>query len=324
MAELKTLRVCLSSELPILLERKPNFIYFIYDKLELFVGQTMYSDPFAIVESMPENPVSGMLYLVLDGYIRIYLDYGIKEIAYIESEDQLELLKQAGTTFFVNSEKRYLDLQRRVITLPFNNGTYELTVSLAKDLIIDKDTVIGFNPLTNQFEIIGNHNTDLVFTGRYRGKDSDSVNMTVSENKISADVKVSKGYDNIIKILPDGIYANANNKVDKDTFYSWVENYHNYRTSLNYYLRDLETELDNMVGIDITEEYIFSKIRSAIQSIIPDIEEAIEKYDEILAKFEAVETNTKAYTDEKFTMTKQEIIDYINSKSTTENIWETF
>ena len=324
MAELKILKVCLSSELPLLTERKSNFIYFLYDKLELFVGQTMYSDPFAIVESIPNNPVSGMLYLVMDGYVKVYLNYSIKEIAYIESEDQIDLLKQSGTTFFVNSNKRHLDLQRRIITLPFNNGTYELTVSMAKDLIIDKDTIIGYNPLTSQFEIIGNHNTDLVFSGRFRGSDSDSVDMNVSDNKISANVKVSKGYDNIIRILPDGIYANANNKLEKRVFDSWVQNFQNYKLDMQYYLRDIESQIDDIVGIDLTEEYIFNKIKEAIKSSIPEIEEAVKNYDLIASKFEEIENRSKTYTNEKFNEARNDLIQTIKEASTTKNNWEEF
>ena len=157
MADLKTLRVCLSSELPELLNRDPNFIYFLYDKLTVFLGQSIYSDPYAVVEAMPEAPINGMLYFVMDGTVQVYIEYSNKVIGQIENEDQLELLKKAGTTFFVNSEKRYLDLSRRIVTLPFQNGTYELTVSLANNLKIDKDTVIGFNPETNHFEMIGKY-----------------------------------------------------------------------------------------------------------------------------------------------------------------------
>ena len=54
MPNLKTLKVCLSEELPIITERDPNTIYFLYDKLLVFLGQSLYNDPYAIVESMPE------------------------------------------------------------------------------------------------------------------------------------------------------------------------------------------------------------------------------------------------------------------------------
>lgn len=63
MATSKTLRVCLSKDLPDILDREPNFLYFLYDKLMLFMGQNIYNDPFCIVPALPDDPISGMLYI---------------------------------------------------------------------------------------------------------------------------------------------------------------------------------------------------------------------------------------------------------------------
>ena len=177
MPDLKTLKVCLSSELPLITERDPNTIYFLYDKLLVFLGQSLYNDPYAIVEAIPENPVFNMLYFDLsDGKVKAYIDYSITEIAEVETPEQLEILKQSGTTFFVNSEKRYLDLRRRTVTLPYQNGTYMLTVDLANNLKFDENTVLGFNPETNCFEVIGKYDDfDMVFTRRYRDLDTHTV-----------------------------------------------------------------------------------------------------------------------------------------------------
>ena len=120
----KTLRVCLSSELPSIYDRSINFIYYLYDKLEVFLGKNYYSDPYAIVETFPDNPVLGMLYFCLnDGTVSSYINNTKEIIANIETQEQLEILKQAGTKFFVNSDRRYLDVKTKIISLPFKNGT---------------------------------------------------------------------------------------------------------------------------------------------------------------------------------------------------------
>ena len=324
MSELKTLRVCLSKELPPIKERYPSFIYFLYDKLELLMGQTVYSDPFAIVETMPAEPAVGVLYITLnDGNIKIYLDYSVKTIAEIENSEQLELLKQCGTTFFLSSDRRYLDLHRRVVTLPFNNGTYELTVSLAKDLVIDEDTVIGYNPATSQFEIIGKHNEfDLVFADKYRGLDTNTVDIHVTENKISADVKVSKAYDNIIKTLPDGLYASNSGKVTQKSFDNWVNSFSKYKLEMDTYISDLNSKVEKIDKVGVSKESIGDKIARAIGEVVPEINDAIAKYESIAARFEGIETRCKEYTTERFTEVKTEFEKFIDESS--ENPWGSF
>lgn len=322
MANLKTFRVCLSSELPPLEERDPNFVYFLYDKLVVFIGQNLYSDPYAIVEKMPNNPIGGMLYFVMDGYIRAYINYSIMDLAIIENQEQLELLKQSGTTFFVNSEKRYLDVSRRTITLPYQNGTYELTVSIANNLIIDKNTVIGFNPETNQFEIIGKRDDyDLVFTKGYRGSKSKTTNIDVTDHKISAEVKISAAYDNIIKVLEDGLYVNADGKVSKVEFQSWVENFRDYKSNMELYLRDLRNQIDKN-HTSVSQESIANKIKTAIEEIYPEINKIMDSYEYIAANFDGIEERVKKYTDVSVNTARNDIIEAI--REATEDPWGDF
>lgn len=323
MAELKTLRVCLSSELPSLLDRDPNFIYFLYDKLTVFLGQSLYSDPFAIVETMPENPIFNMLYFVLeDGKTKAYVDHRVIEIAEIENTDQLEILKQSGTTFFSNSEKRYLDLQRRIVTLPFQNGTYELTVSLANELKIDKDTVIGFNPETNTFEIIGKREDfDLVFTRGYRGKSTKSIDTQVSEHRVSGELKISKAYDNILRVLNDGLYANAKDKVTKKQFDSWVSSFHEYKSNMEYFIRDLTSKVGDSQEL-VNQETINSKILSALEEVYPEIDNALANFDSMAEQLGKIEQSSKEYSDKKFTEAQEELRTLI--LEITNNPWEDF
>ena len=63
---MKTLRVCLSSDLPGLLDRNPDYLYFLYDKLFLYSGQNMIDVNFVITEHIPDidDQVPGMIYIL--------------------------------------------------------------------------------------------------------------------------------------------------------------------------------------------------------------------------------------------------------------------
>lgn len=297
---MKTLRVCLAGELPLILDRDPNFIYFLYDKLTVFVGQNMYNDNYAIVEQIPENPINGMLYFCLDGYVRALIDHSIIDIAKIENNNQLEALKNTGTTFLVNSERRYLDLQRRIITLPFQNGTYELTVSLANDLLVDKDTVVAYNEKTNQFEISGKRQDfDLVFTDGYYGKDTKSASINVENNTIKTNIKISSAYDNILKIISDGLYVNVKDRVTTDQFNNWKSQYENYKEKIDTFISILSNEVESAQNI-ISEESVSKRILKALEEKYPDIEEALNKLNNMSSQFEGIESRCIEYTDEHF------------------------
>ena len=320
MPNLKTLKVCLSEELPLITERDPNTIYFLYDKLLVFLGQSLYNDPYAIVESMPENPVFNMLYFDLsDGKVKAYIDYSVTEIGEIENQEQLEILKQSGTTFFVNAEKRYLDLRRRTVTLPFQNGTYELTVSLANNLKFDENTVIGFNPETNCFEVIGKYDDfDMVFTRRYRDEDSHTVDTHVSEHKISADIKISKVEGNILRIHTDGLYASTGDKVTQERFDSLVKSFRDYRTDMEEYLNNLAERINSSIGSGTLGE----RIQTALEKVYPEIDQALADYEEFAAKFDGLEDRLKTYIDDTFDETQTTIMneysDFLNDP------WGTF
>lgn len=319
---MKTLRVCLSKDLPSIENRSSDFIYFLYDKLTVFDGQSLYHDPYAIVSALPENAVNGMLYFVLDGSVRMLIDKEEKTLGMIESDTQLDLLKKSGTTFFTYSDMRYLDLQRRIITLPYHNGTYELTVSVANELMYDKDTVIAFNPETNRFDIIGKkQDYDLVFTNDYRGKGTKSVDVKVEEHTISSDVKISNSAGNMIYKLGNGLYASGLDKVTKEEFNLWVDSFRDYKYKLDLYLEDLTDKVKDAQEL-ISEESITTKILSALESEYPEIEKSLTAFDEMAAKFEGIEERCSEYTLLEFESAKQEINDSIIKN--TSDPWESF
>lgn len=323
MSNLKKLRVCLSKDFPVYEDRNPNYIYFLYDKLEVFVGQAPYHDHYVICEKIPSDPVVGILYFDLsDGYAKVYSDYIIKKVAKVENDEQLDILKDAGTMFFVNSEKRYLDLQRRIITLPYQNGTYELTVSLANNLKIDKNTVIAYNTETNQFEITGNiNNADIIFGNGYYGAKGKTADITVSDHKISAEVKLSPAYDNMLKFVADGLYANATDRVTKKEFDSWKNRFQEYKISMEKYLKDLESQIGQSADI-VNEETINKKIHEALVDVYPTIDAALASFNKMASQFEGIEERVKTYTNSSINTAKNELYEAIVEATT--DPWEDF
>ena len=319
---MKTVKVLLSEKLPPMDSRDPEVIYFTYDKLDVYLGQNKYYDNYAVVENLPDEPVTGMLYFDLsDGYAKSYIEYQWKNVAKIENDEQIEILKQSGTTFFVNADRRYLDLQRRTITLPFNNGTYELTVGLAKELIFDENTIIKFNPESGQFEIYGKHDDyDMVFLNHYTGKDTKSVDISVENHKISGEVMVSQAYNNLIKLMPDGLYAGNDNFVPDYLFNNWVDTFKDYKESMHKYLKELDLRSQG-VRNNITEETISNKIAEAIRKAQPEMDAIIKAYNDYKSNLEGVEKTAKKYTDDVF---EQAVDDIYTAILSIQNQWDNF
>lgn len=322
---MKTLRVCHSSDLPSIQDRDINFIYYLYDKLEIFLGQNYYSDPYAIVESYPENTdiIAGMLYFCLDdGYVKAQVNLENIKIAKIESDEQLEILKQAGTKFFVNADRRYLDFRTKTISLPFANGTYELTLSLANDLKINENTVIGFNPETQQFEIIGDiQDFDLVFSRRYRGIDTNTVETNVEDHKISSNVKLNPAYDNIIKETENGLYASVNDRVTSTVFEDWTQRFKSYKTDMEKFIEEL-TDLIERAEEIISTDAISRKILESLENVYPEIDTYLENYDVYAQKIDDMDTEIMDYAQTEFENTRSTLSEAIIEA--TNDPWEDF
>lgn len=317
----KILKVCTSEFLPSVTERSSDYVYFVYDKMEIYLGKNNYTDPYCIVETVPENAVEGMLYITLDGYLKTRLDNNIIEIGQIESEDQIDILKQAGTTYFMKAEYRYLDLQTRTIILPFQNGSYQLTVSMAADLMIDENTVIYFNPESGCFEITGDHAdiSDNTFNG-IKGSETATIKTSVSTGSIVSNLKVSNAEGNILKIFGNGLYANLGDIVNSEDLNKLTLLYNNYKISVEGYMNELRQEMEDK-GFNLTEDALTNKILLAMEDYKPTIEDMFAKYDNIYEQLGLIRDASVNYTDQLFESTKKEIINYLENIT---NAWESF
>ena len=317
MSELRTFRVCTSKQLPISSQRSSKFIYFTYDTLIVYLGQVKYSDPYAIIETLPKDPARGVMYFCLDtGLVKFKDDLEVNTLAKIESDDQLEILKQSGTMFFYNARSRYLDKQTKTVSLPYQNGTYELTVALANELKINENTVIRYNTDTNQFEISGDiEDYGQLNTHGYSGKNTSTATTTVVDGKISTEVKVSKAYDNLLKNTSGGLFVSATDKVSREEFEGLRSNYQDYKGTLEYYLKTIQAVA--AAGQDlVNRDSINAKIAKALEDAYPDIDKAVKNYDELSADIKGIEGRSKEYTDIETNKAKNDILE------TTYKPWE--
>lgn len=314
---LKTFSICTSELLPSLEDRQNDYIYFVYDKMQLFFGKSFYSDPFCIVENIPEdNLMEGMLYITLDGNIKTYYDGDLIDIATIESEDQTEILLAAGTTYFEKAEYRYLDLQTRTLILPFQNGSYQLSVSMMENLIIDENTRIVFDQNTEEFVISGSTIDDdsgnVGSLDGYSGTTTNSISTTVSGNTVKAELILSTEEGNLLQVLGNGVYATTNNLASKEEVEHVKLVYNNYKSSIEALMNQLRRDMDDN-NFNISKESLASMVLEALENYNPTLVGILAQYDIIKQQIGYIEQAAKEYADESFNNSKNEIIDYINT-----------
>ena len=315
---MKTLRVCLSSELPAPGDRSSDYLYFTYDKLYLYNGQNLMSDNFAISSEIPEAQVTGMIYILdTDGSVHRKVDYSDEVIAEIEDSSQIDLLKKAGTMFFVNADHRYIDSQRRSLTLPFTDGTYELNVSAKNDAVYDNNTILKFNEKTNKFEMYSDTSEDFIdYSKAIRGGSTSTVDMNVSGPRLYGNIKVSSMTGNILKKSSDGLFAKSDNLLERDEFNEWVNNTTDFRKYAIDVLTRLEHELNATKEL-VNKDTILMEIMQQLSARYPGIETALENYDDFKATLDAIETDIMTYAETNIT----EIRNYLYGEMDTNSAW---
>ena len=323
MADLKTLRVCLSSELPPIELMSNDFLYFAYDKCLLYSGPNRVCANYVIASSMPAvaDQVEGMIYILnTNGSVHRKIDYADTVIANIESSSQIALLRKAGTMFYINEDHRYLDSQNRSLTLPFNDGEYELNASSRKDMVYDENTILKFNPDTNRFEIYGDTTEEFIdFSKPFRGRETDTAKINVDGPRITADVKISDSPNNLITVRPDGLYVCSDGymkKADFGDFYEIFTNFKSYTISTMEYIMG---ELDNIKEL-ITPEYINAEIYRQLSSRFPTIETAIANYDAFVQEFDNLENQILAYMREQSANAMNYVRDEMEANSTWQDL----
>lgn len=296
---MKTLRVCLSSELPGLLDRKSNYLYFLYDKLLLYNGQNMIDVNFAITDKVPESQIDGMIYILnTDGSVHRKVDYVDTIVAKIENINQIELLKKAGTMYYIDAEHRYIDSQRRILTLPYNDGNYELSVAAKNDAKFNNNTILKYNEKHNRFEMYGEQDEEFIdFSKPFRGKETNTVKMIADGPKLAAMVKISKAIGNIIKAASDGLSVNSVGFVNREEFDKWCETTIDFKKYAQGVLDRVDAELTSVMNL-ITPESIHKEIMDQLVLKYPTIDTALANYAEVAASLKDIENEVMTYSSD--------------------------
>lgn len=294
---MKTLRVCLSSELPDLLERNPDFLYFTYDKLFLYSGQNLLDVNFVITHEIPDSQVIGLIYILdTDGSVHRKFDYVDEKIAEIEDESQIELLKKAGTMYYIDANHRYMDSQRRTLTLPYNNGNYELTVAAKNDAVFNNNTILKYNEKNNRFEMFGEQDEEFIdYSKPFRGKETNSVKVNVDGPKISAKIKISNSVGNILKLASDGLYVKPLGWVDSDIFEKWSNDVSDFKKYAQNILDRIDAEIADVEQL-VTKDAIHKEVMDQLEPKYPTIDTAIENYQQIVDSLDDIEAKVLDYS----------------------------
>lgn len=317
MASLKTLRVLTSEDLPIPSDRDRDYLYFVYDKMLLYLYQSLYSSPFCIVETLPTAPADGMLYISInDGKVYIYQGYSMEHVADIEDPSQIALLKKAGTTYFMNAESRYLDVQTRTVQLPYQNGQYVLSLSLAENLQINEDTFIKYDVETEQFYIAGTEyqpEDKLNNVGKYIGFETDTAISSTKNGVFKVDVKLSENADNMIQLLSDGLFVDTSDLASSAAYAKMVKAFAYYKTTIDRYIEVIEELIHNInaaLGNNSLDTRILGVLNSNYNDQVGDI---INSYNTLFSKSKDIEHIVHHDMDVAIDQAKSEIEEYINT-----------
>jgi hypothetical protein len=305
----------------------------VYDKMILFLYQSRYSDPFSIVEALPEIDVmvENMLYITLTGYLYTKFAKSVVQLGTVEKvngvidPEQLAILRKVGTVYFMNAESRYLDMQTRMLQLPFQNGNYQLSLSLAKEQLIDNDTIIKFNQSTNQFEIMGNEFQPFKWLKdiyKYMTVTTKSISTYIEAgfNAIRSEVNIDESWNNGIQVLAGGLFVDTSNFIDLEQYRSLVESFYQYKNIIDSYVNQLRTAVQEVIAT-VSDESIDEKIDEALTAYKPEILEMIEDYDSFSTRLDALEEAVYRDLNDRINSAKQEIINYVASFN---NAWQEF
>ena len=303
-------RVCLARDLPQVPSMEPNYIYFAYDKLKLYMrNKGEYQGNYAIIPEIPDEPSPEILYILeTDGSVNVWDDYQIKTIAEIEDPSQVDLLKKASTSFFHYAAHRYLDKERRIIRLPYENGNYELAIDIPNNIIVNNDTVLRYDVTTERFIEEGDEELHTPYIGIH-GSETDTVTLeVVNERMLEANVKLSTEPGNSLVKNNDGLYFDGSKYLTIDQYTRWVSEWQSTLDRISDSVELMEAELEEVREL-ISDESINRRIQTILQTYFPTINTAISNYNTILnVTIPGWLQEAKEYSDRKFYDTKDELM----------------
>lgn len=397
----KVLKVLTSSEfndIPIS-ERQDDYIYFLYDRLEMWFKNSRFLSPFCIVDKMPSDHtvlVPNVLYITTYGKLFVYDNCDLKEVGHVEEifvddngseessiedpenpdeptnpddeddtivgadedpeEDpdepgngdeptdlengeeehkpqkvimdpnQIKILKAAGTTYFYYAETRYIDTQTKTIVVPYQNGSYQLSVNIPEDLRIDEDTVIFYNTESGQWEIDGTIYSGHQDYPKYKGKlipmNTSTIYTSIDDNNIiKSDLRVSPSETNMVNIAPNGLLVDSTKYVTKEQFSNLSTLVQQYIAISDKYIIELRDAVLKVAGT-VTADTITEMIHDALMDYAPTIDDMINNYDGLRERLINIENSVDDTFNDGLEVAKQAMIDYINSINKAWSVFE--
>lgn len=304
------LRVCHSKDLPSITKRSSDFIYLTYDKLDLYAGQNNIDENYIVTDQLkdPKNEVPGMIYILsTDGSVYRNIDYSNVKLADLEDPSQLQYIQNLGNIFRVNANRRYIDSQTRTLTLPFNNGKYELNVSVKNNQVFDENTILKYNPKMERFEIYGAMDEEFIdFSKPFRGGETETLKIQSDGPRLNGQVKVSKQLGNILKVTKDGLFISPQDIVTADVFEAYYKKLNDFENRADLVMTTLEDDIHEMQDL-ISVEGINKAIINALSSKFEDIQTYLDNYAEIVQKMNDLQTSVMNYAISETERTRQQL-----------------
>lgn len=304
------LRVCHSKDLPALPDRSRDYIYLTYDKLDLYAGQNDIDENYIITDKLQDSSVEvpGMIYILnTDGSVYRNIDYTNVKLANIEDKSQIEYLQKIGTIFRVNSNRRYIDSQTRTLTLPFNNGKYELNVSFKNNQIFDENTILKYNPNKERFEIFGPMNEEFIdFSKPFRGGETDTIKLQTDGPRIHGQVKISKQLGNILKATKDGLFISPQDIVTADVYEAYYKKLNDFESRASLVMTTIEDDITEMKSL-ISPEGIDKQIVSILSGKFDDIQTYLDNYATLVQQMNDLQTSIMNYAMSETAKTRKQL-----------------
>lgn len=315
------LRVCHSKDLPGLVDRSFNYLYFAYDKLDLYAGQNNIEENYVITSALPEEPVPGMIYILdTDGSVYRNIDYSNIKIATIEDNSQIDFIKKAGTLFRVNANRRYIDSQTRTLTLPFNDGKYEMNVSVKNDQQFTDETILKYNQSKERFEVYGPLNEEFIdFSKPFRGSKTDTVDIKVDGPKIRAEVKLSQILGNLLKKSSDGLYIKPTDIVAREEFDKFSKDVDDFKNKAQDILGNIDSDISEMQNL-ISEDNVNETIYNILSQKFEDIQLALDNYAAVVEELDNIRDQVMQYAIDETAKTRAMLQDTLAVNSAWEDL----
>lgn len=322
----RVLKVLRANDYNELATKQDSYLYFLYDKLEMWFDRSKFVTPFCIVENIPEDIFTmapDVLYIhYLTGKLYILNDNTLKEVGYVEHDatgnsdpEQLAILASAGTAYFHNAESRYIDVQTRTIILPYQNGSYQICVNIPEDLKIDENTILYYDTEENQWKVAGHRTStdfEVPFYNRLKPANSATVFTEIlADNMIKSNLRISKREDNLIETAVNGIYVDGSVLTTVEEYQLLKDTVMLYRSVADRYLLELRNAVNSAVN-NVSIELIEQKIMNTLANYESTIDTMVRDYNTMYDRLITVEVEADGNIDDKLNRAKQEIYDYLD------------